>query len=123
MYGIDKIKQALGFAIKLGDNVHKALEDKKYSFPEIIGTALVVKDVIPIVKKAPELFKELGDLDTAEKHEIEDWVESEFDIPNDKVERRIEKAINLLLAIYDFAMTFKEIELPTEDIDHEEITD
>jgi len=110
-HGVEKIKKALGFIIELGDNVSKALKDGKYSFAEIFGTALVAKEVVPIIKESKELYAELKDLDLEEKHDIEKWAKNKFDIPNDKLEKKIEKGFNVLISIADFGGTFAKDEI------------
>ena len=100
MYGIENLKIALGFAIGLGEKIEKALaDDGKITWNELFSFIPVLTGVPAVIKAAPQLLDEFKDLSEAEKAELHDWLVTELDLDNDKLEEYIEKGFELLLAL------------------------
>jgi len=100
--GTDNIKKALKFVGTLTNSIVKALEDDgKIKGMEYFQIAMSLPGLIPVFRNINEIVDEYYDLDEMEMNELKLYFASEFDIPNDQVEEKIEKAFNILLALGD----------------------
>ena len=101
-FGIEMIKKAIKFAMNLKMAITKSLEDDgKITGMEYWNIAMTMPGLIPIIKNIKEIEDEFYDLDDAETKELQEYFAEEFDIPNELIELRIEKAFNLVLALID----------------------
>lgn len=110
--GIESIKIIILFGLSLGNELGKALEDKKLSIGEAFGfidDLNDIDDVIEAVKKAPAEFL---DLDSEEKAEIQSIVKVEFDIEDDKVEDAIEESFGFTLDTFRYVNRMRKIFTP-----------
>jgi hypothetical protein len=112
MLGIENLKKLLNAGLNFGKSAAKALEDKKVSFFEAIGLVPEVFALIGIGKTWSEVQAEINDLEDDEKDEIYDYVKTEFDIPNDKVETFIESALMNIISLNALIYQFKHINDP-----------
>jgi hypothetical protein len=104
--GTENIKKALALVIKVGTDLAKGLEDKKLSLAEYIGLGIDLLDAPSVIKSWSNIKAEFADLDATEREEILEWVKSEFDISDDKLEAQIEAALGVLEAIGKLVDTF-----------------
>lgn len=110
-FGIENIKKALKFAGTLTDSIVNALKDDgKIKGMEFFQIAMTLPNIIPVLKNISEIVDEYYDLDLSEMEELKVYFKNEFNIPNDKVEEKIEKAFNLILALGDGILDFLEEE-------------
>lgn len=101
-----ELKELLAFIIGLGNAVGASLEDGKFELSEL-GLLM-----LPLTK-APAAFSdmklipaELASLTDAQKAELLEYVKTEFDIPEDKVEELIENVLKAGLALYGVVTLF-----------------
>lgn len=114
--GIDNIKKALKFAGTLTDSIVNALKDDgKIKGMEFFQIAMTLPGLVPVLRNVNEIVDEYYDLDLNEMEELKVYFKEEFDIPNDKVEEKIEKAFNLILALGDSILEF----LNTDELSEE----
>lgn len=95
MVGIQNIKEAVLFVCKFVEGLVKTLEDGKFKIHEVMhfaGAARVAPAAIGDLKEIPA---EYADMDAAEKVELHAYIKAEFDLPDDKIEAFVEKAIKL----------------------------
>jgi hypothetical protein len=104
--GVKELKEMLGFVLGLGNAFGKSMADGK------IGWTDLANFLSPLMK-APAAFQgvtqipgELADLDPTEKAEVLNYVRTEFDIPQDKVEEAVEDGLKLLGDIHTFIKKF-----------------
>ena len=100
-YGIKETKEVVGFIISLGEGIALAIED-----------GLGLDDIVHFMEalmRAPTAFAgmdlvpaELKDLSPEEAQELKDYIAEDFDIPNDKLEDTIERALQLAVDLYEF---------------------
>lgn len=96
----DAIKTTLGFAIKFGMNIEDALaNDGKITWNELFSFVPTLLKVPALIKAVPDLKAEFTNLDEEEKADLADWLATELDLDNDKVEMYVEEAWKLLLAL------------------------
>lgn len=101
-FGIENIKKALTFAGNITRAFTKALsDDGKITGMEYFSIAMTLPGITPIIKNIADIKDEYLDLDELELEELKIYFSSEFDIPNDDVEVKIEKAFDLVLQIAD----------------------
>lgn len=109
-YGLKETKEAVAFGIALGEAVDVSLaDDGKIGLNDAMNfynAILKAGDAFADIGLVP---KELGDLDAAERQELQDYVEAEFDIANDKLEEAIECALKTVLQVYELVDCFKKL--------------
>lgn len=93
--GIQNIKEAVLFVCKFTEGLVKTLEDGKFKITELVNFAGAARVAPAAIKDLKELPVEYADMDDAEKAELHEYVKAEFDLPDDKVEAFVEKAIKL----------------------------
>ena len=112
--GTDNIKKALKFIGTLTNSIVKSLQDDgKIKGMEYFQIAMTLPGLIPVFRNIEQIVDEYYDLDETEMDELKAYFASEFDIPNDQIEDKIEKAFNILLALGDGLIDLLEKE-PTE---------
>ena len=102
MPDIKETKEAVSFALQLGNALGSALDDGKLSWsdtPKFMGSIMAAPAAFSGIGSVPT---ELKDLDAAEKKELMDYVKSEFDIPDDKIEGLVEEGLALAVQTYNF---------------------
>ncbi|MBN2684955.1 MAG: hypothetical protein JXR40_06720 [Pontiellaceae bacterium] len=82
--------------IGVGCNVANALEDGKFGFSDSIGLLTKLPQIISAVNEAKEMPAELSDLDDAERAQITAHFAEKFDLPNDVLEKRMERVFSFL---------------------------
>jgi len=100
MAGIEELKDVVKAAISIGEALSDGigLED--------LGALLDLPAAIDGISEVPE---ELSDLDETERAELQAFIQSEFDIPDDQVEEFIEQAIIWAFSTYELYLKFKSL--------------
>lgn len=62
-----------------------------------------------VIKSLPGAKEAITNLSVADKSDLDEWIQSEFDIPNDKVEKFIENSLQLVTAGISLANEWKEL--------------
>lgn len=110
--GIDGIVTVMDTILDVGMDIAKAMDDKKLSLPETIALSKHIPGAIGAVKAAPDLPAELLDLDNEEREQIIAHFAEKFDLPNDEVEKRVERlfrvAVNLSVEIAEVVEIVKD---------------
>jgi hypothetical protein len=106
-YGLKETKEAVAFGIALGEAVDVSLADGKIGLDDAMNFYNAVLKAGDAFSDIGLVAKELGDLDAAERQELQDFVEAEFDIANDKLEEVIECALETVLQVYELVEKFK----------------
>lgn len=115
--GLDELKDILVFGINLGEGFAFAAEDKKVDWKDLAYFTNTLTSAPAAFVGAGEGIKKLSELTEAEKAEILEFVNSEFDIPQDKIELVVEKALSMALEIYGMIMLFlKKDEEPVAEV-------
>lgn len=97
---IDKMKMAIGAAIKLGSSISAAAADGKVTLVESIGIgAKNFGSIMGIIKNASEIREEYRGITEKGARELSDFVRKEFDIENDQVEEIIEQSFDALASL------------------------
>lgn len=113
---VKELKEMVSFGLSLGMAIDKSLaDDGKISFAD-------VGNLIAPIMKAPAAFmgadkalEELKNLDEEGKKEMNDFVKSEFDIADDKIEAIVEECIGIAMsAAKVVSMVAKQEEKPEE---------
>lgn len=106
-FGIENIKNVLKLGIGLGEGVALSLEDGKFTTGDITNFLPATLSIPAAVGSFGKLKDELKDLDETERTELVEWVKDEFDIPQDQVEEKIEKGLELAIGLLDYGLSFK----------------
>lgn len=108
LFGIENLKKAVSFGLKLGTDVGKSLEDGKLTwdeYPVLLGDLMGAG---PVIATGKDLKNEINELDETEAGELRDYIKQNFDIEDDKLEAKIEAAINAVASLYDLYLVFSE---------------
>jgi len=108
MIGIENIKKAVSLVLTVGEDVAKGLADNdKLDLSEYIGIGIDLVGGVPgVVKNFKDIKAEFSDLTAEEKNELIEFVKADFDIPQEEIEAKIEKAIDLINAVAEFIASF-----------------
>ena len=109
-FGIDVIKKAIGLALDLAKGISDALAgDGKIGWFEALGLVGNTFPLADVINRRKQLISELKDLDAAEKMELSNWVAEHYDIPDNRVETTVEKALDLFFNLLDFSLEMAEV--------------
>lgn len=92
-YGIETLKKAVHLAIAIPFQAAKTVKQKFQLF-DILGFIDELKDLADVIKARKQIGVELKDLSPAEREQLIEYIKAEFDLPNDKLEFFIEKALS-----------------------------
>jgi len=98
----NEVKGAVLAAVEFGNELGKAAEDGRISGRESIGLVFEGISFVKVIVKGKEIKAQFLDLDAAERADIIEEVKRKFNIPQDKAERKIEAALNILDGVYEF---------------------
>lgn len=108
--GIEVIKKALSVGLNVAQGVHNALaDDNKISFWEGLGLTGKVFPIAEVINRRKELLEEIKDLDETEKGELAQWLKTQYQVPSEKVENTVHKALALFINLLDFSMEMVEV--------------
>lgn len=97
MYGIENLKKMVKFACDFTKEVATAMSDGKFQWSEAFGFIDEIMQIPGVVKSWPEVKQEIGELSLEERQALYDYLVTEFDIPNDEVEAKIEASLQWVL--------------------------
>ncbi len=100
MAGIKELKDVLKAAISIGEALADGIQ---------LGDVAALLDLPAAIEGIKEVPAELADLDEAELEELNVFIQSEFDLPDDQVEEFVEDAITWALSTYKLYARFKEL--------------
>lgn len=108
-FGIATIKKAISIGLGVAKGFHNALEDGKINFFESIMIGSKIFPIIEVVRDRRLLMDELRDLDEAERTEIKEFVQKEYNIPSEAAERTVQESLIMFLNIATFTIRMREI--------------
>lgn len=105
MLGIKETKDVVFSGLKIGEALSDGIQVTDV-------TALIsLPEAIVGIKDVPA---EIADMDEAEAEELKRFVKDNFDIPNDKLEEFIEKAVAFVVQAYGLFLAFKKLKASGE---------
>lgn len=105
-FGVENIKKLLKFGCDLTKQINDSSADG-WQWTDSFSFIDEIREIPGVVKALPQVKQELTDLSEEERKELNDWFVQEFDLPNDKLEGQIEKAINFVIMLLDFIESWK----------------
>jgi len=99
LHGIIQTKELLDFVFSLVTAIDKSLEDGKIDYSDIMNIIPVLMKSGLAFKDIDQVPKELGDLDKEEIEALKMFVEEKFDISNDKIEKVVKVAFDVIFAL------------------------
>lgn len=107
MAGIKELKDVLKAAISIGEALADGVQ---------LGDIRALLDLPAAIEGIKEVPAELADLDEFELEELNVFIQSEFDLPDDEVEKFIEDALTWALSTYKLYIRFQNLnEEPEEE--------
>lgn len=97
MFGIENIKKLVKFGCDLTKQIAVSLGDG-WQWTDALSFIDEVSAIPGVVKSFPAIKQELAELSTEERAELNNYIQAEFDIPNDQTEAFIENALAFALS-------------------------
>lgn len=94
-----ELKEALSFAIALGNAVGKSMEDGKVDFMDVANLWGPLSTAGDAIEGADKILAEIKSLTEADKAKLTAYIKEEFDIPQDKLEATIEGGLEIALGL------------------------
>jgi hypothetical protein len=94
---MDKLKSALGAAIKLGHSLEDSLTDGKISFMEAGRLGIAGFQLFNQIKDFEELKESWLALPEVQRMELIEWFTVEFELKNDNLEEFIEQVFDVVI--------------------------
>ena len=91
-FGIDNIKNCVGFVLDLNEDVQKSLADGKLSVKDSFLFIDNIPQVPKVIRSAKKFWEEFQDLDDQEQAEIVDFVCQRLECTSEKAKRIIAQA-------------------------------
>lgn len=113
---ISNLKKIASFGITLGGNVAKILQDGKVTLAEGLSLLPDLLQISDIVASIPAIKEEFKAMTSEDRAELNSYIAENFDIDNDVLEAKIEKAVAAALAILDLVSAFKAPEATTDPV-------
>lgn len=99
---MQETKDVVILVAKIGNGLGKALEDGKIGFEDMMAFAPIVAAVPAALAKCTDIPAELAAATDADKEELCTFFCNEFAIPQAKAELMVEKAVEIVVAIWKF---------------------
>lgn len=112
MLGIENLKKMVKFSCDFTKQISTALADGKFQWNEIFGFFDEIMAIPGVVKSFPDIGKELKDLTKEEREELNEYIQEEFDLPNDQVEAVIENSLLLAFSAIALVEQWKALKKP-----------
>lgn len=109
LLGITNMKKLVKFSCDLTQQINESLEDGWQWVQDPISFLDEAMQVPGVAKSFPEIKKELDDLSDAEREELKDYLQEEFDIPDDELEVVIENSIMQAVSLVQLVNAWKRI--------------
>lgn len=104
--GIDNLKKFVHFGLDLAEQIAKTT-GKKWNFLMALDFVDEVAAIPGVVKSWPAVLTEIKDLDDDERKQLHEYVQEEFDIPNERVEEVVEDSLVLVISMVNLVTKFK----------------
>lgn len=101
---MDELKKLVGAGLSAGEFI--ASLSSGFSFILLLKLFGLVKDSIGAAKVAPVALAEYLAMSDEQALELESWVEKEFDISDDNVEKMIESALKVVIELHSIVAEF-----------------
>lgn len=97
--GIENLKKGVKLAIEFGEEIERLTKNPN-KLTALIGFFDEVMQVPEVAKNIEQTVAEIKDLSEDERRELKTFVAAEFDLENDKVEEKVEAAIDWLASTW-----------------------
>jgi len=97
MAGIKELKEVVKAAISIGEALADGIG---------IEDVAALLDLPAAIEGITQVPAEVGDLDESERKELQDYIQAEFDLPDDELEEFIESAIIWAFSTYELYSKF-----------------
>jgi hypothetical protein len=107
--GIDNLKKLVKFSLDLSEQVVESTKDGWNWLTDPFSFLDELSQVPGVAKSWPAIKAELADLSPAERTELLEYIKSEFDIPDDKVEIFVENALQQAASLITLVEEFRKL--------------
>lgn len=110
LQGIEALKKGVKFAIGLANQVTEVMKDGKFSWTEGFSFVDELQEGAVVIKTGKQIVEELKELSVEERTELNAYVQSEFDIADDRVEKIVEDSLGIAFSIVSLIASLKKAE-------------
>jgi hypothetical protein len=107
--GIENLKKAVKFGIDMGEALDASMADGKFDLTDSANFFRPLMELPSVVAAGKLALPEFKDMDALEAKELSDYVATELNITNDKVEMVIEKSFAVVVAMYEIYTSVKSV--------------
>lgn len=102
-----ELKEAVIFGIALGEGFAKSYDDKKLDYSDLLNLWEPLSLAPDAVEGSFKIKSEISNMTSEDGKQLIEWAKTEFDIPQDKIEAKVEAALDLVLGIMKFVNVVK----------------
>ena len=106
---LKELHELLTFGLELTNAVVKTAADKKFKVVEVFNFTKVVPTISPAFEGLGNPIQRYKALMASEKQELFTALQSQFDIPNDDIEKLVEDTIEAVMLFFEVADRWKAI--------------
>lgn len=104
--GLKETKEAVDFAIAVGQGVEQAMSDKTVTFTDIPSFFPAFVKLVPAVEGADQIALEFKLASQEEIDELKAYVNSKLELSDKDMEKFIEDAFGLVLTVWSIVKTY-----------------
>jgi len=108
LLGVENFKKLIKFSCGLTKQINSSTADG-WQWTDALQFIDEATEVPGIAKSFSAIAKELADLSEAERDELKDFVQTEFDIPNDNLEVVLENSIMQAISLVALVNEWRKI--------------
>lgn len=98
-FGIEKLKEALTFAINMTESIQNRFDDGSFSLWDGLSLVPMATNVRKYINNGSQIRKEFNDLSPQERKDLKIHIQNELDLEDDYIESIIERSLTLLESI------------------------
>jgi len=104
---IDNLKQIISFAIKIQKALELSLQDGKFEVKDVATFVPVFLELPNVISAAQAVKSDFKMGMTVNMNELKEHFAKEFDIHDDKLEKKIESSVSFVLGLVEFYHSMK----------------
>ena len=104
---LKETKECLDFVISLGEALAESLSDGQLDVSDLLTLWEPISNVSEAIDGWEKLREEIANLSMDDVHHLADYVQDEFDIEDDRIEKIIEDGLDTALSLLSFIERLK----------------
>jgi len=101
------VEELVSFVADLANGIGKALEDKKFTIGDLPDFIPALKSAYAAIENVQDVWNQFKNMTRDEQSALAEVFAQRFDIPQDKAEEVVEKAVRIGLQLYELIKSLK----------------